>query len=168
MMVLLLLGESGAGKTTIAQKLCHDYSNFNIVKSYTTRFRRNIEDKDHIFVHKRNLLYKMFNEKFVASTIINKKLYCSFPNQFKDDIINIYIVDDKGVLDTINYFGLDSVLIVRLKRNNINIGGQRLNRDLNQIIPDNCTRINVVQNDTDIDNACNEIVKLCRDKWPCL
>lgn len=165
-MVLLLIGDSGVGKTTIAKALKNNYNYFHLIKSYTTRFRRNIEDRDHIFVRRHNLLYQMFNKKFVASTVINRELYCAFPEQFDENLINIYIVDDKGVLDAINYFDKDDVLIVRLKRDNIDIENERANRNLNEIIPDNCPNINVVENNMGIRHACLDIISLCFKKWP--
>ena len=166
MMVLLLLGDSGSGKTTIAKALKNNYSYFNMIKSYTTRFRRNIEDRDHKFVRKHNLLYKMFNEKFVASTIINGELYCSFPEQFQEDKINIYTVDDKGALDVINYFKREEVIIIRLKRDNIDVEKERAGRNLNQVIPDNCPNINIVENNMSIHHACLDIISICSKKWP--
>lgn len=168
MKILLLLGESGCGKTTIAKSLFTNYNNFHIIKSYTTRFRRHLRDNDHIFIRKSNLLYKMFNEKYVASTIINGEIYCSFPSQFVDDKICIYIVDDKGLLDVVNYFGIDSVCAVRLQRNNIDVDKERASRDLNQVIPDSCTNINVVTNNRTVDDCCLEILDVLRNrkKWP--
>lgn len=166
MKVLLLLGASGSGKSTVSKALQNNYNYFNIIKSYTTRFRRSIEDRDHIFIRKHNLLYKMFNEKFVASTIINNELYCSFPEQFQDNLINIYTVDDKGALDVINYFNQDDVLLVRLKRNNIDIDKERANRDLNEVIPDNCSNIHLVENNMGVHHTCLDIISLCSQKWP--
>lgn len=166
MMILLLLGDSGSGKTTISKALQNNHNYFRIVKSYTTRFRRSIDDRDHIFVRKHNLLYKMFNEDFVASTIINGELYCSFPDQFSEDVINIYTVDDKGALDVINYFNKEDVLIVRLKRDNIDIDKDRASRDLNQVISDSCPNINIVENNMSIRHACLDIISLCLQKWP--
>ena len=165
-MILLLLGDSGSGKTTISKALQNNYNYFRIVKSYTTRFRRSINDRDHIFVRKHNLLYKTFNEDFVASTIINGELYCSFPDQFNENIINIYTVDDKGALDVINYFNKEDVLIVRLKRDNIDIDKERASRDLNQVISDSCPNINIVENNMSIRHACLDIISLCSQKWP--
>lgn len=164
-MVLLLTGGSGTGKSTISKALQNNYNYFNIVKSYTTRFRRSINDRDHIFVRKHNLLYKMFNEKFVASTIINGELYCSFPNQFIDDKINIYTVDDKGALDVINYFNKEDILIIRLKRNNIDIEVERAERNLNEVIPDNCSNINIIENNMSVHHTCLDIISLCSQKW---
>lgn len=166
MRVLLLLGDSGVGKSSVAKALQNNYNYFNIIKSYTTRFRRSIEDRDHIFLRKHGLLYKMFNEDFVASTIINGELYCAFPEQFVEDKINIYIVDDKGALDVINYFDKKDVLIIRLKRNNIDIDKERASRNLNQVIPDACTNVNVIENNTTVHHACLDIISCCSKKWP--
>lgn len=165
-MILLIMGESGSGKTTVSKALANNYSYFNIIKSYTTRFRRSIYDRDHTFIRKHNLLYKMFNEKFVASTIINKEIYCAFPNQFKENMINIYTVDDKGALDVVNFYDKNDVLIIRLKRNNIDIDKERAMRDLNEVIPDDCLNINIVENNMSINHTCLDIISLCSKKWP--
>lgn len=166
MMILLLLGQSGTGKTTISKALNNNYHYFNLIKSYTTRFRRSIEDRDHIFIRKHNLLYKMFNEDVVASTVIDGELYCSFPNQFEENKINIYTVDDRGALNVINYFDKDEVLIIRLRRDNIDIEKERANRNLNEVIPDNCPNINIIENNLSVHHACLDIISLCSHKWP--
>ena len=108
----------------------------------------------------------MFNEDFVASTIINGEIYCSFPEQFNEDVINIYTVDDKGALDVINYFNKEDVLIVRLKRDNIDIDKDRAGRNLNQVIPNSCSNINIVENNMSVHHACLDIISLCSQKWP--
>ena len=165
-MVVLLLGDSGVGKTTIARALQRKYPYINIVHSYTTRFKRSLYDNDHIFMRKHNLLYKMFHNKVVASTIIDGELYGSFPDQFRDDMINVYTVDDKGLLDVINYYGIDNVCAVRLKRGNIMIHQQRAERNLNQIISDKCPYIHIIDNNSDVSRTCSDILLLCKQKWP--
>lgn len=103
--ILLLNGLSGTGKSTIARILKEkDPEKYHIIKSYTTRKRRNINDNDHVFVKKSEMIKRMLNQNFVASTIIDDNIYCAFESQFKKDKINIYIVDDKGLLDVNNYF----------------------------------------------------------------
>lgn len=166
MKILLLLGDSGTGKTSISKALFVNYNYFYLIKSYTTRFKRNLYDNDHIFIRKNNLLYKMFHDKVVASTIINNELYCSFEEQFKKDRICIYTVDDKGFLDVVNYFGIDNVCAIRLKRNNINVNKERGERNLNQIIPDSCSNLHIVENNTTINDCCLNIISILREKWP--
>lgn len=166
MRVLVLMGDSGVGKTTISKALDSRYSYLSLIRSYTTRFRRNLHDDDHVFVRKNYLLYKMFHESVIASTIINNELYCAFKNQFDSDKICVYAADDKGFLDLVNHFGLDSVCAVRLKRDNINIDNARANRNLNQIIPDSCVNLNIIQNNGSIDDCCSTIVSLLQKKWP--
>ena len=70
-------------------------------------------------------------------------------------------------LDNIkNYFNKEDVLIVRLKRDNIDIDKDRANRNLNQVIPDSCQNINIVENNMNIHHACLDIISLCSKKWP--
>ena len=51
MKILLLTGESGVGKTTIAKRLCEE-NQFHEVRSVSTRQPRNEEDNDHFYINK--------------------------------------------------------------------------------------------------------------------
>ena len=82
MKILLLLGNSGCGKSTIARYLEKNYDNYHIIKSYTTRAQRDSFDDDHIFIERDKLLRKIFKEEVVACTVIDNELYCSFAHQF--------------------------------------------------------------------------------------
>ena len=79
---------------------------------------------------------------------------------------NNYTVDDKGFLDVVNYFGIDNVCAIRLKRNNINVNKERGERNLNQIIPDSCSNLHIVENNTTINDCCLNIISILREKWP--
>ena len=95
MNVLLLNGTSGVGKTTIAKKLVEMFpSKYNIIRSYTTRQRRDQHDDDHIFMKKSSLIIKMLNHPYVARTEIDNNIYCAFRDQFIPSIINIYIINE--------------------------------------------------------------------------
>lgn len=114
--ILLLNGLSGTGKSTIARILKEkDPEKYKIIRSYTSRKRRNINDNDHIFVSKSEIIRKMLNKKFVASTIIDDEIYCAFEDQFEQKKINIYIVDDKGLLDVNNYFSKREAKIITMR-----------------------------------------------------
>ena len=113
-----------------------------------------------------HVITKDWKDVLDNSPIINKELYCSFESQFRDDKICIYTVDDKGFLDVANHFSLDEICAIRLKRNNINVSNDRMNRDLNQIIPDSCKNIYVIENNKTITECCLEIVSILSHKWP--
>ena len=123
MKIFLISGESGSGKTTIVNQLP-----YNIIKSYTTRSKRDdILDNDHTFI-KRMDIGKFYD--LVAISYINGEFYFATKEQFKDDEINIYTVDDKGIIDTLNYFKEEEVYTVKIVRDNININKDRMDRKI--------------------------------------
>lgn len=67
--VLILLGASGAGKTTLAQELRRKDANFIKVKTNTTRAMRTgeVNGKDYIFVDKETFLKKRENGELIES-----------------------------------------------------------------------------------------------------
>ena len=94
MKVLAITGESGVGKTHIS-KILSKGKEFNLIKSYTTRKQRKEEknNSDHIFVNQTTIdnIYNHYD--IVASSTINDTLYWSTREQFKENSINVYVVD---------------------------------------------------------------------------
>lgn len=127
-MIVLIVGDSGVGKTTIASKIKDKISEVNLIKSYTTRPKRNPEDDDHIFIFDRNEI----DDEIVASTIIDGNFYCALKKQFKHDRINLYIVDDKGIIDVKNFFKNEKIITIHIIRDseNINVSKNRKNRKI--------------------------------------
>lgn len=158
MRILLLNGTSGVGKTTIAKKLVEMFpSKYHIIKSYTTRQQRNQYDDDHIFIKKSSLIIKMLNHPYVARTEIDNNIYCAFRNQFRPSRINIYIVDDWGVVDVLNSMDrFDSVKVVRITKQEVNIDEKRQKR-FSSFLPNNCPHISNVINNINIDDVVMEI-----------
>lgn len=147
--ILLLNGLSGVGKSTIARILKEkDPERYEIIRSYTTRKRRNVTDNDHIFISKPEIIRKMLNKKFVASTIIDNEIYCAFESQFKKDKINIYIVDDKGLLDVNNYFSKRKdvkIITMRILRDDLKNTASSLRKSrYSHFIPNSCKSIDSV------------------------
>ena len=128
-MIVLIVGDSGSGKSTIVRYVEKNMDNVNIVKSYTTRPKRNKYDNDHTFI-------KSVDEikgDIVASTEIDGYFYGASENQFKENKINLYIVDDKGVVDVKNYFKNKNILTVHINRLNIEVPVNRKNRKIKKL-----------------------------------
>lgn len=152
MKTIVINGESGSGKSYIAHKLVlADPEKYNLIRSYTSRPMRNVRDDDHIFKPKKFILTKMMNYQYVARSIIDDEIYCTFYHQFRHDRINLCILDDFGVLDILNHFKAKQVRVVRVKRDGIEIPSDRRNR-LYHFIPDDCPHIDrIVYNNDDYD-----------------
>nr|DAF73385.1 MAG TPA: hypothetical protein [Caudoviricetes sp.] len=152
MKLLLLTGESGVGKTTISKKLCEG-NQFQEVISASTRQPRNDEDKDHFYIGKEDAWDFFLNRDIVASTIFGGELYFASSSQFLDDKINVYVVDELGVLDTVNYWlpkGAD-IYVVKLVSDR---ECDRKHRDY-QILTDECFDL-IIEND-DLDETVEKI-----------
>lgn len=91
--IVLLVGKSGSGKSTIAKKLEDDYG-LSQVLSYTTRPIRDgeIDNPTHTFVTDEE-----FNEltNLVGYTEFNGYKYCATSQQIDDN--DIYVIDPDGV-----------------------------------------------------------------------
>lgn len=158
MKILLINGTSGVGKTTIAKELIKKYpSKYNLIKSYTTRQRRNIHDDDHIFMKRSALIIKMLNHQYVARTEIDNNIYCAFKNQFSTSKINIYIVDDWGVVDLLNSMNHSSeIKVVRILKDDVNVDKKRQAR-FSSFLPDNCPHISLTIFNDDVYSVVDEI-----------
>lgn len=89
--IFCLLGKSGSGKTTIANKLFEQYG-YTQIASYTTRPPRTDHDTDHVFVSQKE--YDNLPNK-VAFTHFNNYDYCATQEQV--DNANLYVIDPFGL-----------------------------------------------------------------------
>ena len=89
--IVLLVGKSGTGKTTIAER-CGELYGLRQIQSYTTRPRRTPDETGHIFANER-MFHSLGN--LVAYTKFNGYEYCATAQQVEDN--DIYVIDPKGV-----------------------------------------------------------------------
>lgn len=166
MKVLLLNGLSGSGKSFIAKEMVNrNPDNYKLIKSFTTRPKRDYNDTDHIFVSKSDMLRGMVFKKYVARTTINDNFYCAFESQFDDEKINIYIVDDYGVLDLKNNMQDADILTIRIIRDNINVDDDRKRR-FKYILPNSCSSFDyIIENNGTIDEVINKIEDSLPRTW---
>lgn len=89
--IVLIVGESGSGKSTICNELTKRYD-LKQVESYTTRPRRNNEERGHTFVTEEE-----FNklQNICAYTLFDSHKYCATKEQI--DSADLYIIDPHGI-----------------------------------------------------------------------
>lgn len=110
--IILLVGASGSGKTTIADRLASLFG-WTQVSSYTTRPRRTEDEKGHIFVSDDRFDDIVLSSDLVAYTEYGGYRYCATQTQAEN--ANIYVVDVSGVLRfKESYTGKKKVFVVLL------------------------------------------------------
>lgn len=110
--IVLLVGKSGTGKSSICQYLENEYG-LKEVKSYTNRPKRNNGDTSHIFVNDEALNNVLSNGNICAYTEFNGYKYCATNNQVNTG--DLYIVDPKGIEYFIkNYDGHKIPMVVQI------------------------------------------------------
>lgn len=156
-MIVLFVGDSGVGKSTIVSKVSTSLENVNLVKSYTTRPKRDEYDDDHTFIDSVDEI----NDTIVASTIINNHFYGASEKQFKKDMINLYIVDDKGVVDIKKFFSNELIITFHINRDydNVIIPKVRKNRTIKKM---GLEYDEEIDNNSSIDNAVKEVIRCIR------
>ena len=107
--IFLLIGESGSGKTTIANFL--ETKGYKVLNSYTTRPKRTQNEKGHIFVKESNMPSQ---EEMVAYTYYNGNHYWATKDQIDEN--DIYVIDKRGI-DTLKqkYNGTKKVVVIKIK-----------------------------------------------------
>lgn len=96
--IYLLVGESGAGKTTVAEALCSKYG-WTQVQSYTNRPPRSDDEVGHCFISKKVFpswteIERVFND-IVARTDYNGNCYFCTAEQIED--CDLYVIDPAGI-----------------------------------------------------------------------
>ena len=110
--IILLVGRSGSGKSTVADILSRQYGR-SILPSYTTRPKRFEQEEGHVFVN--NMFYEKVSRSrdIVAYTYFDKHHYWATTQQVNEN--DIYIIDPDGVaFFRSHYFGPKQVVVVWL------------------------------------------------------
>lgn len=112
--ILAIVGESGTGKTTIAEYIETKYS-IPMIQSYTDRQPRYEGENGHKFVTQKE--FDKFNlEDMIAFTKFGNNRYCCLHKDVKQ--YNTYVIDEKGLdflMDA--YSNRYDVISLRVKRN---------------------------------------------------
>ena len=110
--LILLVGKSGSGKTTIAEYLEKHYG-MKMLESYTTREPRYEGEKGHTFITYNE--YLQLQNK-VGVTYFDGKYYCCTQEQC--DNSDVYVIDPDGIaVFRRNYKGNRNHIIIYLKVN---------------------------------------------------
>lgn len=89
--LILLVGKSGTGKTTLAEHSRRLYG-LKSIQSYTTRPKRTPDETGHTFVGER-VFHSL--KDMVAYTKYNGYEYCATAQQVEDN--DLYVIDPKGI-----------------------------------------------------------------------
>lgn len=92
--IVLLVGESGVGKSTLARHMVDSYG-WKEVASYTTRLPRTPDEDTHIFVSDAEFDDFVANNNICAYTEFDGYRYCATDKQV--DECDIYVIDPDGV-----------------------------------------------------------------------
>lgn len=107
--ILLLVGASGSGKTTVADKLCRKYG-LKQIDSYTTRPPRYAGEGGHTFVTDEE--FEQLTD-IVGYTNYNGNRYCATAAQVETN--DIYVIDPAGVdFFRTAYHGSKKVVVAEL------------------------------------------------------
>ena len=88
----LIIGRTATGKSTIAKGVCEKLG-LQLVKSYTTRPCRGVDDIDHIFISPEDVF--QYKDDMIAYTKIGDYEY--FVTKDILDSCDVYVIDPKGV-----------------------------------------------------------------------
>lgn len=109
--MILLVGKSGSGKSTVADILTKEYG-LSQIQSYTTRKPRYEGETGHIFVSEEEYAQIKDNDK-VAETFFDGNHYCATTQQIEEN--DVYVIDPAGITAlTKRYTGKKKFLVVYL------------------------------------------------------
>lgn len=109
--ILLIVGKSGSGKSTI-ERILRDDCNMKPIASYTTRKPRFQGEKGHIFIKKEDV--EKYRDQIAAYTRYNNNEYFSTIDQINES--DIYVVDVRGVKELKRkYIGDRNLVVLAVK-----------------------------------------------------
>jgi len=94
--IITITGESGTGKSTLAEYICKKYG-YNFIQSYTDRPRRTPDETGHTFLSKEEFS-SIRKEDMIAFTKFGDYRYCCCHKDVLADKINVYVIDEVGVI----------------------------------------------------------------------
>lgn len=165
MCVVAIVGGSGTGKTSIVDRLIEtDSQYFHVIDSFTDRPKRYEFEEGHTFIGP-HIMETIFNSSsVVARTMYGDYRYCSTIEQFRRGFINLYVVDNQGVIDLKEYFeGTGKVLVVQIVRDNPeDIDSDRVERDT--LIDEDLVDYTIHNNES-LDDACTCFAGIMRKEF---
>ena len=105
--IILLCGESGSGKDTVAQILSNKY-NLKQLISYTTRKPRYENEKTHIFITEEKI--DKYKKDIIGYTYYNNNYYFSTSKQVEES--DVYVIDILGIQYFKNHYKGDKEYII--------------------------------------------------------
>ena len=111
---LLIIGESGSGKTAVAETLEKEYG-MKQVQSYTNRPKRNDKESGHIFLTEKNIAkIKAQYPNRVAETLYDKSLYFATVEQVEE--CDTYVISPDAIpMFKANYKGKKKIVVVYIR-----------------------------------------------------
>ena len=131
--ILCIVGESGTGKTTIADYIEFWY-NIPMIRSYTDREPRSADENSHTFLSKEQ--YDSLDEKdMLAHTVFGENRYCCLHSDIKH--MNTYVIDENGLEmlkeNHSDKYNIKSLRVTRRQDDRIkDVTGERIERDKNR------------------------------------
>lgn len=92
--LILIVGASGSGKTTIAKEL--EKMDYNVIKSYTTREPRGKNEWGHTFIKKAIGHEIKMNKNMIAFKNLYDYEYWATKDQYQGKGTSIYVIDPEG------------------------------------------------------------------------
>lgn len=144
--IICITGESGVGKSTIAEYIEKQY-HIPMIYSYTDRMPRFRNESGHIFVTKEE--YDKFDvEDMIAHTKFGDARYCCLKKDVKS--VNVYVIDENGIRYLESKFGNEyEIYKMRIYRPEYmrNVSEERIARDKGMFGNDIIYDVNIYNDD---------------------